>query len=99
MITIADQLNTTKVLSKYQLEQFIEEGYGLVCQEFLREEVSAAFERLWKEAKIGVGFYSNMVAPTYHFVRSTMLQADVMPLMMYWSRNVGIHSTVWVSSP
>ena len=66
MTTIADQLNTTKVLSKYQLEQFIEEGYGLVCQEFLCEEVSAAFERLWKEARIGVGFYSSKPSTWSH---------------------------------
>ena len=71
MTTIAEQLNTTQVLSKYQLEQFIEEGYDLVRQALLREESSAAFNRLWKEAKAEVGVYSNK--PSTWSCRPTIL--------------------------
>jgi len=59
MTIIAGWLNATKVLSKHQLEQFIEEGYCLVRQTFSHEETAEALDRLWEEAETETGVYPN----------------------------------------
>ena len=46
MTTIAGWLNATKVLSRPQLEELIEEGYCLVRQTFSHEEAAEALDRL-----------------------------------------------------
>jgi len=59
MTTISERLNATKVLSKHQLEQFIEQGYCLVRQAFAREEAAEALDRLWEEAETEAGVDPN----------------------------------------
>ena len=59
MTTIAGWLNATKVLSRPQLEELIEEGYCLVRQTFSHEEAAEALDRVWEEAETETGVYPN----------------------------------------
>ena len=59
MTTISERLNATKVLSKHQLEQFIEQGYCLVRRAFAREEVAEALDRLWEKVETEAGVDPN----------------------------------------
>lgn len=59
MTTIATVSHSTKVLSKHQVEQFIEEGYYIVREAFAREDAEEALDRLWEEVKAEAGVYPN----------------------------------------